>query len=434
VTTENLTFEDVSNGVAVTSPYNNWGITGTALGDTTQFKQGSKSVKFASGSTVAQFARGVTAATGRIRVAIRWPSSITANVFLVQIQPTSGTRAVRLYGTTANKLVITDNSSSSGNLWTSTTTFTAGNWYYLNLWIAAGTTGADGQIQATVDTGTITSPTDNSGLLTGKDCGAAGTISSFAFGRMNGTSIGDVWFDDVTIEYPSTGVMPPANVPPSVGITPNQNVAAGSTVNASVTATDSDGTIASYAWTVSYTSGTTPTLTGASTANISFTAPAAGTLVKLQCVVTDNSGGATTATTEVRVPTTGSGIRLLANSATGGTGWTNQGGAANEAAAMSDSSDTTYVESPTFAATADERRWRISPLLAGSAMSLTIRTSLSAVGGVTKARLYEGNTLQQEWTITQGTSPTNQTLTLDSATISAITDWGNLWFAESVST
>ena len=65
--------------------------------------------------------------------------------------------------------------------------------------------------------------------------------------------------------------LPSSNQPPVVDTGPDQSVAAGTMVILSGTASDPDGTIASYAWT--QTGGTTVSLSGADTAMSAFTAP-----------------------------------------------------------------------------------------------------------------------------------------------------------------
>jgi subtilase family serine protease len=95
--------------------------------------------------------------------------------------------------------------------------------------------------------------------------------------------------------------VPVANVPPTANAGNAQTVNEGSAVTLSGTGTDSDGTIASYAWT--QTAGPAVTLTNANTAVASFTAPpvTADTVLTFQLTVTDNQGATGTATTNVTV-------------------------------------------------------------------------------------------------------------------------------------
>jgi hypothetical protein len=92
------------------------------------------------------------------------------------------------------------------------------------------------------------------------------------------------------------GSSPPANVAPTANAGSPQNVNAGSTVvlNGSASS-DTDGTIATFAWT--QTTGMAVTMTGASTSQPTFVAPASPSTSTLtfSLVVTDNRGAASSA-------------------------------------------------------------------------------------------------------------------------------------------
>lgn len=305
------------------------------------------------------------------------------------------------------------------------TALTNGTKYFVELAVQLESAAAagDGVIEFLITD--VAGSTVHTFSLTGQSTGTA-IPAQYRFGGVltaSGWTADDT--DDVAANPLSSGWLGgPANTPPSVTITGNQDVAAAATVLVSVSATD-DGSIASYAWTVVAASSTsTPTLTGATTSGISLTAPAAGNLVTLQCVVTDNLGATTTVTTEVRVPLSGT-FTTLAIAGTGG--WTNTGGAANSGAALADASDTTYEESPDYTTTESELRQRLQPLTPRSALSLVPRSFVTATGGTTKFRLYEGNTLRQEWTLTQNLAATDQTVTLTSP--GTVSDWGKLFVA-----
>jgi hypothetical protein len=246
------------------------------------------------------------------------------------------------------------------------------------------------------------------------------------------STVKTVDFDNLLIDDGSSSeIVPGANIPPNVALTANQNVAAGATVTATATATDSDGSIASYAWSVVGASSTaTPTLTGGTTATVTFTAPAAGNLVTLQCVVTDNSGGTATATTEVRVPLTGStAAKPLKMAGSGGVA-TSVGGAATEGDALGDGLDTTYLDSGSLSSTETIlRRMRYQPMNPRSDYQLTPMRFGTDTGTANYViRLYEGNTLRQTWTQAVTSTATNYTFTITApGVISAIGDWGNLY-------
>jgi hypothetical protein len=90
---------------------------------------------------------------------------------------------------------------------------------------------------------------------------------------------------------------PPANATPTANAGPDQTVASAASVQLNGTGTDTDGTIASYAWT--QTMGTAVTLSNASIRNPTFTAPTvtADTTLRFSLTVTDNSGATSTADT-----------------------------------------------------------------------------------------------------------------------------------------
>jgi len=89
-----------------------------------------------------------------------------------------------------------------------------------------------------------------------------------------------------------------SNVPPTANAGPAQTVSAGAVVTLNGTgSTDSDGTIASYAWT--QTVGAPVTLSNAAVAQPTFTAPqvALATTISFSLIVTDNLGATSTAST-----------------------------------------------------------------------------------------------------------------------------------------
>lgn len=110
----------------------------------------------------------------------------------------------------------------------------------------------------------------------------------------------------VTNVYGPTGLVvfsevDPPNVPPTANAGGDQNVYGGDTVNLDGTgSSDSDGTITGWAWT--QLSGTTVSLTGATTSTPSFTAPTGVTeTLVFQLEVTDNDSATDTDTVSINV-------------------------------------------------------------------------------------------------------------------------------------
>lgn len=243
------------------------------------------------------------------------------------------------------------------------------------------------------------------------------------------------------VSYRSTVVVAPAaNILPTQTISANQTAAAASSVTVSTVASDSDGTIASYAWTgTRYTVGAAPAAisitTGSTTNSITYTSGAVGSLDVLSCLVTDNSGGTNTATTEVRVPTTGELLPLWGYGGTG-TSVTNTGGAGSEERALSDGTSgspttSTYLLFGAASGTAVERRYRLCPSTARSSIVWTVSSAIDVAGTFTeKIRVYEGNTQRWESTLTTPTTSfANATATMDSTACAAVGDWCNLYVA-----
>lgn len=94
---------------------------------------------------------------------------------------------------------------------------------------------------------------------------------------------------------------PPANVAPTVQAGDDISSDEKSEIMLGASASDSDGSIASYSW--AQTSGTGVTLTGADSANIEFTAPIAKTeeTLTFEVTVTDNEGATASDSVSVRI-------------------------------------------------------------------------------------------------------------------------------------
>lgn len=151
---------------------------------------------------------------------------------------------------------------------------------------------------------------------------AAGGIASYAWTQTAGTAVTLAGADTVSPSFTSpssagvltfqltvadgSGATSSDSVDISVNAAPladagtDQTVDPGTSVNLNGSASsDSDGSIASYAWV--QTSGTAVTLTGADTATPSFTAPTSGATLVFALTVTDNEGASATDSVTVTV-------------------------------------------------------------------------------------------------------------------------------------
>ena len=195
------------------------------------------------------------------------------------------------------------------------------------------------------DAETNSAPTSNAGAdqsiaegtvvnLEGSGSDSDGTIDSYAWSQTSGDSVditnassasasftapsvdadtalvfrltvtdndGDTATDDVTITVTDSGA---ENSAPTANAGSDQSVVEGGEVTLAGSGSDSDGTIASYAW--SQTSGDSVDITNASSASASFTAPSvdADTALVFRLTVTDNDGA--TATDDVTITVTDS--------------------------------------------------------------------------------------------------------------------------------
>jgi hypothetical protein len=361
--------------------------------------------------------------------------------FIMQFRNGS-TSVMTLSITSAGKLKCLNTAASA--VYTSTASLSTGTLYRVEARIIKGTTTGDGTINVAFYPGDSTTPVETPFSSAAMNVGTT-DIASVRFGRSS--SIAQAWscyLDDIALQTGATGLIgPTANAAPTATITSNQTVAASASVSATVIAADSDGTIASYAWTgTRYTTTGAPasiTLTNPTTATCSYTASAltSGVLDVLSCLITDNGGATVTKTTEVRVPTTGAAKPLSGyDSATAS--WTLIGGGASVGASLNDGSSTTRVESPDITGTASEQLVRLAPMATRTSYRQTITDAVltTTVTNTDKVRFYTGVTQVTE-RLTSTLKKTTDNTTSDVTTsdlslyfdltgpeVTAMSDWG----------
>jgi len=306
---------------------------------------------------------------------------------------------------------------------------TLGTWYRFDLTLTVGTTTSNGVISMVISEGDSLSAFSTMSTNSSANLGTVDADQARVGWQATVSSVRQARFDSLRVRTAEgTTALAPfgANAAPTISVTANQNVSAGATVTVNATALDTDGSIASYAWNVvTASSSSTPSLTGASTATLTFTAPAAGNLVTVRCVVTDDDGATAEATTEVRVPKTGDFSTLALDGTTSGGTWTRAGAASTDGAALADALDSTYTQSPSFSASETYEEYRLEPLVARSNVTFTVRALQPVTGGTVTVRLVEGTTVRQSWTLsTISGSAADIALVVDNP--AAISDWGNL--------
>lgn len=229
----------------------------------------------------------------------------------------------------------------------------------------------------------------------------------------------------------------PTNLPPTVSVGSSVTTAAGGgTVTLAATASDPDGTIASYAWTVQSVlpASTLPTITNPSSANASVAVSNPGRYI-IRCTVTDNGGATAYAEKKIFVPvdTNARPILDLANAGA----WSLAGGSASAAAALADESDTTLTQGPTAPASEAVQRVLLQPQTTPTTWSMDVKHKLASAGSATcKLRLYEvtvapdgtitAATQRKEWTLTPTTTAATTTVSLTSGEIATVTQWNEI--------
>ncbi|MGN6760517.1 MAG: hypothetical protein ACTHJI_04200 [Leifsonia sp.] len=432
-------FEGGTDGVALTN-INSGGASGTpfdaifgtgAVYTSSSPIQGSMSMRV----PVNTFGAGVYTLSNVSHVAakikFRATTVGTTDLHIIRLHGGSNVRYFSVHQNALGKLRVDDATGTTG-VFTFANALTAGTVYRLEVYVVAGSTTSNGTIKVAYYLGNSTTPVETAYFANGSaNVGAGITFNQLYGGKYSQTPeewvFDELYYDTAASDF--IGVT--AGPPPTVSTPANQNVTASASVTASVTASSTSGTISSYAWSVIYSSTTSPTLTGASTNIVSFTATSdttKGHLYILQCVVTDSNSLTTTITTEVRVPTTVDAAVLPgAGSNTVGSAWSNVGGAATAGDALADSSDTTYVESPALTTSAESTRYRLAPMVARNPLTINARSESDNGGTLTgKVRLYEGTTMRQEWTLATVTNAWADNA-LSVTTPGAISDWGNLY-------
>jgi hypothetical protein len=260
--------------------------------------------------------------------------------------------------------------------------------------------------------------------LSGTSAGAFGTATQqIYFGRTQ-TPDYTVMIDTLGVDTGALGPRATANVIP-VASAGSDKTNGQVSVPIAVTGTsyDTDGTVTAHEWTCTSrpAAASAPTLSGDTTATVTFTPSHQGVYVLSYRVQDDDGAWSSADTVNVYVPAT----TIQVNGVTSNAGsWTNQGGAANEAAAVTDASDTTYLESTIGTTDPSKIRLRLDPLLAPSAFSMDVKHLLSASGsGNAYVRLFEGATQRKQWTLSPTTSAATATVTLSGGEIATVTSW-----------
>ena len=422
-----------NSGGASGDAYKYVGINGsgaTIVFDGTHPAHGTKSLKFTpvSGSTEqVQFGgSGVDSLASTIPAVCAYyyftalPTDATGIMFFYD---EVGTRRASVHIDGTGKLYVRDSGSTA--LWTAASALPTAAQIRVEMRIKV-LTATTGEIyfayylgDSTTAVGTFTVTSANLGT---------GNIGSIPIGKLsNSTYATAFWVDDFAVETAATAFIGPANTAPVLSIPASISAAGSATATLNISVTD-DGSIASYTTTIASAKSTaSPSLTGASTNTVTLSA-AGGNLVVLDVTVTDDGGLTDTDETEVRFTLAGNATAVpLALPMAGSSGtWNRVGSATSDGAALADASDATYLESGALSATEQWTEFRWQPTASRASGMMPLRLGTDTGTGNAIVRLVEGTTVRQTWNQAVTSTATDYNFTLDSATVSAVGDWGNL--------
>lgn len=303
------TFENQTVGAAISGSYDGLSaVSGSFICSSAYPMHGAKHVLLSNPGTALSTMRWLPTASRYIGGVfyVRISALPTADLNILRISDSSDTTSMQLIIRPSGALRAYSRGSISR--WTSTTTLSTGTWYRIGVYMDAGTSATDGALRAAYFTGDATTATEDSGLISGINIAdAVGVLNYFRLSKDTTNSYsGDLAFDTAIIKTDTDAVQtfaPYGNAAPTASAGSAQsNIEPGTTVTLTGSGTDSDGSIAAYAWTQT---GGSPsvTLAGASSASCSFTAPftMSGTTLTFQLMVTDNQGGTGTDTVTVGV-------------------------------------------------------------------------------------------------------------------------------------
>jgi len=426
-------FENGTNGAAIT-PSSSAGTGVTTLSlvsvgsgstftfDNTRAAHGTLSAKITPAAAVSTLGQYTMSTTGMAWRGYFYLTAITGDdIYIARLEGAgTTTRILSMHLDFAGKMVIRD--ASAGNLYTSTTAVPLNTWVRFELYGVVGNTTTNGVIKAAMYTADGTTPIDSVFSTTTANLNGTG-FSLVQFGKCNTSNYATAfWMDDILVNTSATDLIGPytANLPPSVTAGADISVVKNTVANLTSTASDADGTIASYAWTFdSLPAGaTTPTLTNGTTANASFTAAVAG-VYTARITVTDDVGATAFDTMTVSVPSTS----LRPGSVVSNPGsWTNVGGAGDAALATADELDATYAQSPAAPANA-VTTFALSGTLESGLITVKVRADIdTAVAGTLVVDLMQSTTLIATRTFSLSTTKTDFSYTLTSGENAAVTD------------
>jgi hypothetical protein len=401
--TTNVVSQDAATASVVTA-----GAGGTITSSDTHVHSGVTSARFVGGGSVTSVMRLPfvgAAAAGAVSVYHR--SGTLTSLDIINVRHASGQLfRIAISGTGAIQV-----KDASGTVLGSTASgaWAIDRWNRIEAkWDNSGGSAAgviDVEVYVGDDTTTPTGTLNLSGVNLGTAQAATMDIGSPNLFSYTGTH----WFDSIQMDNGRTTFIGPyvvVNQAPEVTAGPAQTVGESETATLSFSVSDLDGTIAS--------------------------APA---LYIVRHTAVDDDGADGSATTEVRVPSSGAGTSApVPMDATAKTGtWSLEGDADTDGEALADEDDDTYLESGEISGVAQEVTVRLLPRTALASGTLTVRLATDIGSATATVRLRRGTTVLQQWTQAVTSTPTDYDFTLSGTAVSgANLDPGDLRVSVSV--
>lgn len=347
----------------------------TAVYDATHAFTGTKSIKVVPTATGHAYGQKLGLATARLAldVAFYWTVAVPSSADFVQVrfQTAAAARVMQLHINTAGKIRFSGAGATSPGLYTGAATVPVNQWSRVKLWVEPGTsTTGKGKFQLWTGTTLV-----EDFSTTTSDFGT-GPIDRLLLGTVGGATA-TYWIDLYGWDPAATTLLSnlDTNAPPVVSIAGGLEKTAplSQVTDIPATGTDTDGTIASWAWTQISGPATLPTL-NATTATLRVNSPSVQGRYVWRVVATDNLGSTSTPV-DVTIYVPGSAVKVIAQRS----GTLVAVGAADLPTALGDADAATYGESSTNP-TALVDVFDLAPLTVGAVTINGVKAKLSAAG------------------------------------------------------
>lgn len=257
----------------------------------THAAHGTKAAKITSAGATAQGKWAISGDAGAARFYLYLSAAMSSSETRLFHLSNGFTALLRLKGLNNGYMRLDAGGSTA---WTSPTAIPAGEWIRVEIAYRR----AAGEAKVAIYSADSTTAISDSGWMTGLALGSTNPDGA-RFGVLGtATPVPDLWMDSVAVDITATDYIGPATVPnvdPIVSVVGPASLPAGDAGTVTATASDSGGTIASYAW------GTTAGVLSGSGASVTLTNDAnrLERTATVTCTVTNDGGATAQATHDV---------------------------------------------------------------------------------------------------------------------------------------